>query len=633
MPVHLFGRPAPLAELAALGLPLIEDAAQAFGAAGVASTGVCSTFSFFPTKNLFALGDGGPRRLSRRRGGRARPDAALPRLARQADVRARRHQLAARRDPRRRAARLPAAPGRAGTRAVAWAPPRYAELGLGDVVEIPVDEPGHVYHMYVVRTQDRARISAALKEAGIASASYYVTPLHLQPAMRYLGYGPGSLPETERAAAENLALPMWGCIGADVQEQVVATVLARPGSRPHEITSLSRREVGWSPVSVSPIPRPRVRSPFNRHAVWQIAADAAIIALAWALAWLLRFDQGLPVYYDRYLDWQMILIVVAIQLTVFALSGFYNRWWRYVSTRDMWSALRGVCARLARHVPDLHAVRVPPCARAEGGLVHRPAPLPRVRGGLAPARPDADRTAAPGPGRGPRQGGDHRRGRRRRPARRQGDAAESRARLYADRHRRRRSAQAEPAPARDPGARHDGRPAAADSRPAAGRGADRDPVRVRRGAGQDRRGRTAGRAARQDPARADRARRRRLRPGDPAAARPGRGRARPGAGRGRSRRDRRLRLERGRDGHGRRRLDRRRALPAALPARPGAARDGRSFRAGAVRHRPRARPRAWVPRWRARRGGRQGRRQAAPGLRHLPARASSSTRPRTSTSR
>src|SRR5713226_4413145 len=59
MPVHLFGRPAPLAALAALGLPLIEDAAQAFGAAGIATTGVCSTFSFFPTKNLFALGDGG----------------------------------------------------------------------------------------------------------------------------------------------------------------------------------------------------------------------------------------------------------------------------------------------------------------------------------------------------------------------------------------------------------------------------------------------------------------------------------------------------------------------------------------------------------------------------------------------
>jgi dTDP-4-amino-4,6-dideoxygalactose transaminase len=105
----------------------------------------------------------------------------------------------------------------------------YAELGLGEIVEIPVDEPGHVYHMYVVRTPDRDRAIAALGEAGIASAAYYVTPLHLQPAMRYLGYGPGSLPETERAAADNLALPMWGGIGADVQEQVVATVRAAAG--------------------------------------------------------------------------------------------------------------------------------------------------------------------------------------------------------------------------------------------------------------------------------------------------------------------------------------------------------------------------------------------------------------------
>src|SRR4029079_3463555 len=59
MPVHLFGRPAQLHELPALGLPLLEDAAQAFGAEGVARTGICSTFSFFPTKNLFALGHGG----------------------------------------------------------------------------------------------------------------------------------------------------------------------------------------------------------------------------------------------------------------------------------------------------------------------------------------------------------------------------------------------------------------------------------------------------------------------------------------------------------------------------------------------------------------------------------------------
>ena len=64
-----------------------------------------------------------------------------------------------------------------------------------------------------------------------------------------------------------------------------------------------------------------MRSPFNRHASWQIAADAGIIAVAWTLAWMLRFDQGRPVYYNHYLDWQIILIVVGIQLTVFAPLG------------------------------------------------------------------------------------------------------------------------------------------------------------------------------------------------------------------------------------------------------------------------------------------------------------------------
>ena len=68
--------------------------------------------------------------------------------------------------------------------------------------------------------------SEALKEAGIACAAYYTTPLHLQPALAHLGWRPGSLPETERAAAENLVLPLWGGITPDVQEQVVETVLA-----------------------------------------------------------------------------------------------------------------------------------------------------------------------------------------------------------------------------------------------------------------------------------------------------------------------------------------------------------------------------------------------------------------------
>jgi dTDP-4-amino-4,6-dideoxygalactose transaminase len=83
--------------------------------------------------------------------------------------------------------------------------------------------------MYVIRTANPAELGAALREAGIASASYYVTPLHLQPALAYLGWKRGSLPETERAAVENLALPMWGGIGRDEQERVVETMRAAMG--------------------------------------------------------------------------------------------------------------------------------------------------------------------------------------------------------------------------------------------------------------------------------------------------------------------------------------------------------------------------------------------------------------------
>lgn len=228
MPVHLFGRPAPLSELAALGLPLIEDSAQAFGADGVARTGICSTFSFFPTKNLFALGDGGlvtcldddvaaRVRMLRFHGSRDKTTFELVGTNSRLDA----VQAAMLR------VFLQHLPGWNDARRAAAA--RYAELGLGEVVDLPVDEPGHVYHLYVVRTSRRAEIAQALTEAGIASASYYVTPLHLQPAMAYLGIPAGSLPETERAAAENLALPMWGGIDREQQERVVDAVRAVAG--------------------------------------------------------------------------------------------------------------------------------------------------------------------------------------------------------------------------------------------------------------------------------------------------------------------------------------------------------------------------------------------------------------------
>jgi dTDP-4-amino-4,6-dideoxygalactose transaminase len=223
MPVHLFGRPAALGELAELGVPIVEDAAQAFGAAGVAKTGVASTFSFFPTKNLFGLGDGGliavldeelgeRIRMLRFHGSEAKKDfhyvgynSRLDELQ-AAVLRLFLGHLDGWNEARREAAA------------------RYGELGLGDVCELPSDEPAHVYHMFVVRSPERDRIEAALKAAEIACAAYYVTPLHLQPALRFLGYREGDLPATEHAARENLALPLWAGIGADVQERVVATV-------------------------------------------------------------------------------------------------------------------------------------------------------------------------------------------------------------------------------------------------------------------------------------------------------------------------------------------------------------------------------------------------------------------------
>jgi dTDP-4-amino-4,6-dideoxygalactose transaminase len=228
MPVHLFGRPAKIAELKRLGVPVIEDAAQAFGSPGVAQLGDISTFSFFPTKNLFCIGDGGlvasndEDLLERVRvlafhGSRDKVDfdfvgynSRLDELQ-AAFLRIFLKQLDGWTQGRRDAAA------------------RYEELGLGELVDLPEDEPGHVYHLFVCRSPDRDRIHAALREAGIGTATYYVTPLHLQPALRFLGYGPGSLPETERVATENFSVPLWPGIPVESQERVVDVVRAAVG--------------------------------------------------------------------------------------------------------------------------------------------------------------------------------------------------------------------------------------------------------------------------------------------------------------------------------------------------------------------------------------------------------------------
>lgn len=230
MPVHLFGRPAALEELARLGVPLIEDAAQAFGAPGTGTTGVASTYSFYPTKNLFCLGDGGlvaatdeelgeRVRLLRFHGSKDKVDFHLVGYNSRLDE----VQAAALR------VFLPQLPGWNALRREAAE--RYRELGMGDLVEVPEDEPGHVYHLFVSRHPDRDRIVAALQAAGIGCATYYLPPLHLQPALRHLGYEEGSLPETERLARENFSVPLWAGITAEQQERVVETVRAAVGSR------------------------------------------------------------------------------------------------------------------------------------------------------------------------------------------------------------------------------------------------------------------------------------------------------------------------------------------------------------------------------------------------------------------
>jgi dTDP-4-amino-4,6-dideoxygalactose transaminase len=223
MPVHLFGRPAAMDELSKLGVPLIEDAAQAFGAPGVATQGIVSTYSFFPTKNLFCLGDGG---------------LVACRDEELAD-RVRMLAFHGSRDKTRfdfvgynsRLDELQASFLRLflehideWTRLRREAAARYLELGIDELCEPPEDEPGHVYHLFVCRSPERDRIREALRAAGIATGVYYTVPLHLQPALRFLGYGEGSLPETERAARENFSLPLWAGIEAPTQERVVTAV-------------------------------------------------------------------------------------------------------------------------------------------------------------------------------------------------------------------------------------------------------------------------------------------------------------------------------------------------------------------------------------------------------------------------
>jgi dTDP-4-amino-4,6-dideoxygalactose transaminase len=233
MPVHIFGHPAnmtPLMTLAAEnGLVVIEDAAQAFGAVDgdwpVGEIGDAATLSFFPTKNLPGIGDGGMVVCR---------DATLANRVRLLRFHGSRDKVTfeevgynSRLDELQAAAIGAFLPlvdewNEARRRAAGW----YAEAGLGELVGLPAERPGarHVYHLYMVRHPGRDALRAGLAERGIGSAVYYGIPLHLQPVFAGLGYGEGDLPVAEEVARTALALPMHPHLTREQVEAVVAAV-------------------------------------------------------------------------------------------------------------------------------------------------------------------------------------------------------------------------------------------------------------------------------------------------------------------------------------------------------------------------------------------------------------------------
>jgi len=234
IPVHLYGLAAdmaPLMEIArAAGVPVIEDACQAIGARyeqrQAGSIGTAGCFSFFPSKNLGAFGDGGLVTT-------ADPSLANEvRLLRGHGAQAKYHHLRIggnfRLDALQAAilrVKLPHLPRWTDARRANAA--RYDRLlheaGLARRLVLPSAPPGrhHVYNQYVVRVPDRDRVRERLTASGIGTEIYYPVPFHLQPCFASLGYGPGDFPHAERAAAESLALPIFNGLTPAQQERVV----------------------------------------------------------------------------------------------------------------------------------------------------------------------------------------------------------------------------------------------------------------------------------------------------------------------------------------------------------------------------------------------------------------------------
>ena len=239
LPVHLFGQMAemdPIMDVARKhGLVVIEDAAQAIGAEQggrrAGSIGQYGCFSFFPSKNLGGFGDGGlvttndpaiaerlrllrghgakPKYHSRVIGGNFRLDAIQAAVLRVKLRHLDRWTEGRRRNATRYRSLLGALPATAARQ-----------------VTPPADIPGrrHIYNQFIVRTEDRNGLRAHLGQAQIGTEIYYPIPMHLMDAFSYLGHHAGDFPESERAAADSLALPIYAELTEDMQRRVTGAI-------------------------------------------------------------------------------------------------------------------------------------------------------------------------------------------------------------------------------------------------------------------------------------------------------------------------------------------------------------------------------------------------------------------------
>jgi dTDP-4-amino-4,6-dideoxygalactose transaminase len=238
MPVHLYGQVTGMDEFLDIarthGLRVIEDAAQAIGSADAAGRRACSfgdvgCLSFFPTKNLGAFGDAGmcvtndaalaekldvlrvhggkPKYYHSVIGGNFRIDE-LQAVVLSIKLK----HLDAWSEGRQRNA--------------AFYDRAFREADLGKAVETPLAAPDvrHVYNQYVIRARDRDQLRQHLMASGVGTEIYYPVPLHLQQCFAYLGHRKGDLPESERAAEETLALPIYPELSQDQLRYVVDAV-------------------------------------------------------------------------------------------------------------------------------------------------------------------------------------------------------------------------------------------------------------------------------------------------------------------------------------------------------------------------------------------------------------------------